>query len=171
MKAYLDNVICSGIARGDLEPPSEMEAARALISARDRGELDLVTSVESWREQDKTVDPQRRAILTSGRGAVPRVKKDHTVLGFAPSADQLGGFVAYPLVTDVVDEVLFRGLKAVGLSDPDARHVMYAVHNGCCRFVTLDTNDILPKRSHVEAVCVGLKIMTPAELARELNLL
>jgi len=171
MKTYLDNVICSGIVSGDLNPPSEMKAARALISARDRGEINLLTSAESWREQDKTVDPQRRAILASGREVVPRVQKDHTVLGFAHSADRLGGFVAYPLVTDVVDEALLRGLKAVGLSDPDARHVMYAVHNGCSRFVTLDTKDILPKRFQVEAVCVGLKIVTPAELAEELDLL
>jgi hypothetical protein len=48
MKTYLDNVICSGIARGDLGPPSEMEGARVLVSARDRGKLDLVTSAESW---------------------------------------------------------------------------------------------------------------------------
>jgi hypothetical protein len=36
-----------------------------------------------------------------------------------------------------------------GISDGDARHLMYAVHNKCDRFVTLDTGDLLPKRSAV----------------------
>ena len=129
-----------------------------------------MTSAESWREQEKTVNPQRRATLAGGRETVPRVEQDHTVLGFGHSADQLGGFVAYPLVTDVVDKHLIEALRVASLTDADARHLMYAVHNGCCRFVTLDTRDLLPKRSQVEALCSGLKIVTPVELATELNL-
>ena len=171
MKAYLDNVICSGIARCELDPPAEMNATRALLSARDHGVLILVTSAESWREQEKTVDPQMRATLAKGREPVPRVAHDYTVLGFNFSTDQLGGFRNDPLITDIVDDLLFRQLRiGVGLAEADARHVMYAVYNGCCRFVTLDTNDLLPKKAQVEAVCTRLKLVTPTELASELGL-
>lgn len=169
MKAYLDNVICSGLALRDLDPPAEMSATLALVSARDRGELNLVTSVESWREQDRTKNPEQRATLRESREGVPRVKQDHTVLGFAHCADHLGGFVANPLVTDMVDESLFQRLKTVGLADADARHVMYAVHSNCDRFVTLDARDLLPRRSQVETVCAGLKVVTPVQLATELG--
>jgi hypothetical protein len=39
---------------------------------------------------------------------------------------------------------------------------MYAVHNGCDRFITVDRNFLYARR--------GLKIATPVELATELNL-
>jgi hypothetical protein len=169
MKAYLDNVICSGLTRGDLEPVAEMHAARELVAACERGELRLVTSVESWREQDRTRDTQLRDVLREGRDAVPRVPRDHVVLGLAQSTDLLGGRISYPLVTDVVDGPLLERLRAVGMGESDAKHIMYAVHDGCSRFVTLDEYDILPKASEVEAICLGLKIVRPTELVVELR--
>jgi len=74
-----------------------------------------------------------------------------------------------PIVTEIVDEPLFSDLKKVGISDADARHLMYAVHNKCDRFVTLDTRDLLPKRSAVVPLCRGMKIVTPSELVAELS--
>jgi hypothetical protein len=40
---------------------------------------------------------------------------------------------------------------------------MYAVANDCHQFVTLDTRDLLPKRSAIESICPQLKVMTPTE--------
>jgi hypothetical protein len=74
-----------------------------------------------------------------------------------------------PMVTEIVDEGLFSSLKKAGLSDGDARHLMYAIHNKCDRFVTLDTRDLLPKRWDVAPLCRGTKIVTPSELAAELS--
>ncbi len=170
MKVYLDTVICSGLARHDLRPREQMSATLALVAAGARGEVNLVTSVESWREQEKTKDPELRATLTASREDVPPVRQDHTVLGFACCSDHLGGFVTNPLVSDLVDETLFAKLTTLGVPDADARHVMYAVHNRCCRFVTLDTRDLLPMRSRIEAICTELRIVTPLQLAMELNL-
>jgi predicted nucleic acid-binding protein len=73
------------------------------------------------------------------------------------------------MVTEIVDERLFSDLKKAGISDGDARHLMYAIHNKCDRFVTLDTSDLLPKRSDVAPLCRGTKIVTPSELAAELS--
>jgi hypothetical protein len=40
---------------------------------------------------------------------------------------------------------------------------MYAVANDCEYFVTLDTRDLLPRRSAIESICPQMKIMTPVE--------
>jgi hypothetical protein len=170
LRVYLDNVICSGIIRGDLDPPDEMKATHALKAAHDRGEVELVLSAESFREQDRTKDAGSRALLAENRDVVPRVSSDHKLLGFATAQDQLGGFIAYPLVSDVVDDPLLLQLLEAGLTKPDAYHVMYAVHNGCTRFVTLDTRDLLPRRTQVEDLCPTLRIVTPSQLVAELNL-
>jgi predicted nucleic acid-binding protein len=73
------------------------------------------------------------------------------------------------MVTEFVDERLFSDLKKVGISDDDAMHLMYAIHNKCDRFITLDTRDLLPKRSDIAPLCRGTKIMKPSELAAELS--
>jgi hypothetical protein len=38
----------------------------------------------------------------------------------------------------MADEALLAAFKKAGLKDADARHLMYAVHSGCNRFVTTD---------------------------------
>ena len=40
---------------------------------------------------------------------------------------------------------------------------MYAVANDCDYFVTLDTRDLLPRRSAIRSICPQLKIMMPTE--------
>src|SRR6266581_734614 len=124
MRIYFDNVIASGKVRQDLTPP-EMEALRQLISAGEAGECEIVTSRESWREQDKTTDLLIRAQLQAARAGIPTVERDHVLLGFNTVYDQFGGFVSSPLITDIVDEEHFSDLKALGLRDADARHLMY----------------------------------------------
>ena|SRR6266849_2968117 len=77
-----------------------------------------------------------------------------------------------PILTEIVDEALFKSLTAAGLKVPDARHLMYAACNGCDRFVTLDLEHFINngRRTQLEALCPGLKIVTPSELAAELSI-
>ena len=168
MKIYLDNVIVCGQIRTDLEP-AEMAAVQQLGSQPFKDRLLILTSRESWREQDRTNDAAVRAMLRQHRDGVPVVERDHSVLGFSQSHDHLGGFIASPLVTDIVDDSLFTALKAEGLQDADARHLMYAVCNGCDRFVTLDP-DFLNRRHVLAAQCQGLRVAKPSELVAELSL-
>jgi len=53
--------------------------------------------------------------------------------------------------------------KDARLKDADAKRVMYAVANDCDYFVTLDTRDLLPRRSAIESICPLLKVVTPTE--------
>ena len=168
MKAYLDNVITSGRVLSDLQPDEEMNAVRTIEQLASQGALAVCTSRESWREQDRTHDADKRATLEQARPDVPVVEKDHDVLGFSYLQDQYGGFIANPLITDVIDDALFEDLRSRGLDHEDARHLMYAACNGCERFVTLDP-DFLTRRVSLEASCKAIRIVKPSELVVELQ--
>ena len=107
--------------------------------------------------------------LRESRGKIEVVPDDHRVIGFWNQEGRFGTDSTNPMVTEIVDEGLFSDLKKAGLSDDDAKHLMYAIHNKCDRFVTLDTRDLLPKRAQVAPLCRGTKIVTPSELAAELS--
>ncbi len=170
MKAYLDNNVVSGLARGDLQPAMELEAAKAIVRAAQRGVLEIVTSAESHREQDRAADPSVRAVLQGKRDQVPRMSDDHKILGFSQNTDPYGGYVVAPLVTDVVDETLLAQLQGAGLKRADAYHIMYAAHGRCDWFVTLDEHDILPKKTDIETLCAPLRVVRPSELTVRLGL-
>ena len=60
-------------------------------------------------------------------------------------------------------------LKGLGLDDDsDAKHLMYAVTNGCDRFVTLDPH-FFSRIAALEARCPSIRIVRPSELAAELR--
>jgi len=168
MRVYLDNVAASGRVVGDLAPAAEMEAVREIERAHSTGTIKRVTSRESWREQERTEDPVKRAKLEAARGEVSVVATDHVVLGFSNLSTPQGTTAVNPMVTDIVDEALFNDLKSIGLHDSDARHLMYAVANACDRFVTLDPH-FLDRRAALEARCPSLRIVRPSELAAELR--
>src|SRR5882724_4650 len=151
MKVYFDNVIVSGRVRRDLEP-TEMAAVDKIAAAEQDGRLTTITSRESWREQDRTQDQVVRSQLQKNRPDVPVVTDDHKVLGFHFQQDQFGGFVSYPLLTEIVDEGLFDNLKKEGLKDADARHLMYAICNDCDRFITTDPH-FLDRKSGLKPFC------------------
>jgi predicted nucleic acid-binding protein len=168
MKVYLDNVIVSGKVRGDLQPPEEMAAVHSLVKADEKGQIEIYTSRWSWAEQERTRDDLVKVKLRESRGEIEVVADDHRLLGFWNQEDRLGTVSVNPMLTEIVDERLLSDLKKAGISDGDARHLMYAIHNNCDRFVTLDTSDLLPKRLDVAQLCRGTKIVTPSELAAEL---
>ena len=167
MKVYLDNVIASGKVRRDL-PGAEMTSVEELLEYEHRGLIEIVTSRESWREQERTPDPATLEALRQARPDVPVVPYDHEVFGFRCIPDRNGGFISNPAVTDVIAQPLFDDLRSLGLKDADARHLMYAARNNCPRFVTLD-GDFLNKRQKLEVRYGDLRIMKPSELCAELS--
>ena len=163
-RVYLDNVITSGWVLKDLKPEEEMEAVERLYALHDARIIKRVTSKISGIKQARTTDFQKRAALAASADLVSVVQNDHRLLGFANLDYGCRGFISYPLIDDIVDPGLFERLtKNCGLKDPDAKHVMYAVANACDYFVTLDTRDLLPRRSAIESICPQLKGMMPTE--------
>ena len=169
-RVYLDNVITSGWVLKDLKPTEEMQAVERLYALHDAGVIKRVTSKMSGIEQARTTDLQKRAALAANANLVSVVQNDHRLLGFANLDYGARGFISYPLIDDIVDTALFQQLtKNAGLKAADAKHVMYAVANDCDYFVTLDTRDLLPRRSAIESICPKLKIMTPTEAVATLS--
>jgi hypothetical protein len=169
-RVYLDNVITSGWVLKDLKPQEAMEAVERLYALHDAGIIKRVTSKISGIEQARTTDLQKRAALAASADLVSVVQNDHRLLGFANLDYGSRGFISYPLIDDIVDPGLFEQLtKNCGLKDADAKHVMYAVANDCEYFVTLDTRDLLPRRSAIESICPQLKVMTPTEAVATLG--
>ncbi len=166
LRAYLDNNVTSAITRGDLKAP-ELAALRKLLALRRLGKLILETSRQSVREMERA-KPQYQAKLKEGLSEVGLAENDHKVLGSYTLADQYGGFICNPLVTDIIDEDLYRQLVNAGLESDDAKHLMYAVHNAFDRFVTCD-KDFLNRRDDLEKRCGPIQIQKPSELAAELT--
>ncbi len=132
MKAYFENCIELGRARAQLQP-AQMAAVQSLLKARDQGKLEIVTSRETHREQDRTGNPAKRAQLVAARGVFRWLPATTSQL---PQPDgSLGTVCATPMITEYVDEDLFSSFTKAGLKEADARHLMYAVHNGCDRFL------------------------------------
>ena len=165
MKVYIDNMIASAVVRRDLAELPEMEALNRL---QDIAPLEIVTSRESWREQERTKNPDVRAELRDARSGIPVVADDHKLLGFNTINYGYHGFITSPLVTDIVDEPTFAKLKDLGLEDADARHLMYALHNGCVRFVTTDPH-FLTRRDGIEATYPAIRVVKPSELLQEVT--
>jgi hypothetical protein len=169
MEAYLDNCVVSGMVKGDLAPrkPAEMAAIPILKIAVDDGGLRLVTSRESHRERDRATDPTVRALLAHARPEFPLVPENEKLLGINTYWGAGGWPISNPMLTEYVDRDLYENFKNAGLKDADARHLMYAVHNKCDRFVTTDPG-FLDRRSQLVPLCENTKIVTPSELAGEL---
>ncbi|MGA8699992.1 MAG: hypothetical protein WB689_40425 [Xanthobacteraceae bacterium] len=150
MEAYLDNCVVSGMVRGDLAA-AEMAVIPVLKVAVENGRLRLVTSQESHREQDRATDPNVRAMLKQARPEVPLVAENEKLLGFNIQ-DEPFTFISSPMLTEYVDADLYEKFKKANLTDGDARHLMYAVHNKCDRFVTTD-HGFLSRRTELAALC------------------
>jgi predicted nucleic acid-binding protein len=164
VKVYLDNVIASARVRDDLASPPERHALKLIQEHSNFGKLKMVT----WREQERTRNAQALEELRASRDKTPIVSQDHRLLGF--NSVDLGhyGFITSPLITDIVDETMYADLQTKGLKSADARHLMYALCNGCVRFVTTDP-DFLNRRSAIEAAYPRIRIVTPTELLPEME--
>ena len=161
---YLDTVITSGHVLKDLTPLAEMEAVELIYRLDSEGRIKIVTSNVGRQEQGRATRPDIRDALAAHANDVPRVTNDHRLLGFSNLDYGNRGFISSPIISDIVDEDLYARLHATGLANADARHVMNAFVNNCQFFVTLDWNDILPRRAAAEAICTPMSIVTPTEL-------
>src|SRR5712692_6943934 len=161
-------MIVSAWVRDDLALPEERRALKLIQEHRNFGTLEIVTSRESWREQERTRNTQTREELRASRDKTPVVSKDHRLLGFNSVDLGYRGFISSPLITDIVDEAMFLGLQAAGLKSADARHLMYALCNGCVRFVTTDP-DFLNRRQAIEANYPQIRIVKPSKILQEME--
>jgi hypothetical protein len=169
LKVYWDNMVVSGNILGDLGDPSEQAAIRPMLKAQDEGRVEIFTSRLTHDQQGRARDEFVRLRLQQSKGVIAVVSDDHRLLGFHNQMDHLGTVCVTPIITDIVDQGLFDKLKATGLSEKDdAKHLMYAIHNNCDRFVTTD-HDFFDRLKQLTPLCRGTKIVRPSELVAELS--
>jgi hypothetical protein len=149
--------------------PTEQAAIKRLLAARLSG-IVMYRSLVDLREVMDTVEVMKRRSLVADYEQLKPITKDEKVYGFHGQADQYGGFVSNPLVSDVQDEAVCRELEQRGLERRDAQHITQAVCNDCDVFLTRDRKTIIsPHRSWLENRFPRLKIRLPSELATELG--
>ena len=168
MRVYFDNCIVSGDIRGDLASPVEQGAVAALRQRELSGQISILTSQESVREQERTKDAHTREMLLSATAKYPKVARDHDMMGAQLCPDSSGSYISNRAFTPIVDHALFTAFIGLGLKLADARHLMYAEANQCDWFVTTDPHFLLI-RDKLESLCVHSRIRTPAELVSELQ--
>jgi hypothetical protein len=71
-------------------------------------------------------------------------------------------------VTDIVNEPLYSALLSFGIKADDAKHLMYAIHNGFGYFVTRDKG-ILNRQAQVEAHSASIRVRKPTDVVDELR--
>jgi len=142
---------------------------RELESYRKTGVLEMVTSRVTLRETERTKDEQTRRDLKENVNNLTPVARDEKVLGFQTLQDQYGGFIGYPLVSDVQDEKIFSELFSLGLTDrEDAQHLTQAICNECSVFLTVDESTIIKHRDKIQSR-FPIRVRKPSELLKELK--
>ena len=165
MLIYFDNDVASMLTRKD--NPQENEAAESLVSLHCNGKIRVCCSRQSHREMERAGKDSVKS-LVDGIGSLELVDNDHEVLGFHVQSDYLGGFVACPLVNDVVDGPVYGSLRRLGMKHDDAMHFMYAVHKKCRVFVTVDKH-FLGRAKSLKEIEPEIEVMKPSEMVARLK--
>jgi hypothetical protein len=161
----------SNISRhSDAKSGADLAAVITLIEGRASGKYQLLSSRLNDRELSETADPSQRAKLKTDYDALGKIERDEQIVGFNTVYDRTGGFVGFPLISDVQDEQTRDELIKMGLSKRDAEHISQALSNDCDYFLTRDEKTIIrPHRDKIEKRFPSLKVRTPLELIAELR--
>jgi hypothetical protein len=166
MKIYCDtDTLFSNIK----EVPTESAALERLLADHYADKIVMYRSRVNLREVMATPSIiQQERLIADYEGLQP-IPHDEKVVGFNAQTDQLGGFVGFPLVSDVQDELICSELEQRGLKPRDAQHITQAVCNECGIFLTRDFKTIIRRhRDWLEARFPNLKVRRPSELVTEL---
>jgi len=161
-KVYLDNNIISAMGKDDM--PSEQACGIAIISAMfDVEHVTLCTSHVTEEELDKEwrEDVKKPEVLQCYNRIpqVPQVKRQewqgHTY------ADR-GTVLAW---LPIADHPLWSKLRAVGLKELDAHHLMVAILAECDVFLTYDKKSFTKfRRARIAQEYPQIQIMWPSEV-------
>ena len=164
VKLYLDTNLLSAIVRRD--HPLEADALAEIVSRGNTGELNLVTSKVTGEEIDRCTGPHAPAIqsLYDSMKKLPYIEYEVHVGFDSYWDDEMGGW-SNPLY-DV--DPSWSSLRAAGLDETDAHHVMLALKGNCSFFLTCDVRTILSRRQKIEAQH-NIRLLKPSEYVAQLQ--
>jgi hypothetical protein len=156
--------------KDDPKTKKELDALRGLLVLRGSGEVLMYRSHLVSYEAMKTGNEVQRNHLIDDYNALEAIPNDEKLLGIGATFDRGGGFVNYPIFSDVQNEAIRAELIARGLDQRDAEHITQAICNRCDVFLTRDEGTIInPHREWVEKRFAELKIRRPSELLSEIE--
>ena len=130
--------------------------------------MEICTSRQSWKEQDRATNRHIRDSFREERDAIPVVPYDRELMGGALVPDLTGSFVQNRAQTEIIDSMLYTDLRRIGLDEGDSMHFMYAFHNRANRFLTTDM-DFIDRAKELEERCPTIRICTPSQMVAELD--
>jgi hypothetical protein len=177
-KIYCDT---STLAPNIRDPHSlpELEALKRLRALREAGHCSMFRSHIVQGELERTQNAKQRELLKADFELLDGILHDQKLLGFNTTFDQLGGFVTFPLISDIQDsqmfEEIYQELKHRIPSAPDfqaqrdAEHLTQAVCNGCDVFLTRDYKTIIkPIGQWLERRFPPLRVRSPTQLLADM---
>ena len=161
MKIYCDTSTLPENIRG-----ADAKSQKELTALKELQELGVMLGSRIVRyEVMNTKDENKRNQLLAEHAALKPIDNDEKLLGIHTTTDQYGGFVSYPMISDVQDEAIRAELIERGLEQKDAEHITQAVCNNCDVFLTRDENTIInPHREWLHQRFPNLKVWLPSEL-------
>ena len=167
MEVYLDNSVVSAIGRDDIA--QESDSILKVLKLYNTGRLNLWTSKFTGEEIEKAPVDKRRSFesIYLLLKKVPHVERQK-LLGINVYWD-LYTSINSPMIED---DPIWSKLRAYGLDENDAYHLMLAVKAECDVFLTVDYKDFTnnkPRKSRIEQE-FKIRLMTPTELANDPSL-
>jgi|SRR5579872_1975205 len=98
-----------------------MTATEDIERLHEAGRIKRVTTPVTKAEEQRTADALQRARLEAGGATVSAVESSPVLLGFAQLDDGHRGFISYPLMSDIDEEVVGQ-LEAIGLGKVTRAH-------------------------------------------------
>ncbi len=160
MRAYLDTNVVSTIARDHI--PQESVAVDKLLQASEEGKVELLTSRVTEEEIARYAGADRK-ILERAYRLIRKVAyvETSTLLGFNSYGDR------YTWISTLLmeDDATWTRLKAIGLDDRDAHHMMIAIKSSCEWFLTCD-GGILHHSAQIAAE-FRIRVLRPSDLVAQ----
>lgn len=162
-KVYLDCDMISAKAKKDMQP-EQQAALEAIFRAADAGECQLCTSKVTAEEVARYKGETKPAIeqVYEATPKIPYAERQ-TFLGIHSYGDRYT-WINSPMIKD--DPKWLR-IRALGLSDKDAHHVMLASQASCNVLLTCDGG--LLYRAEAILQQEELRVMNPTALCSEMG--
>jgi len=178
-KIYCDTSTLAPNIRDQKSLP-ELEALKGLRKLCQAGKITMYRSHIVRGELERTKNVELREQLKADYELLDGVLQDERLLGFHTTFDQHGGFVSYPLISDIQDpkifEEIYQELQRRMPSAPDfqaqrdAEHLTQAICNGCDVFLTRDCKTIIePAGQWLEQRFPPLRVRLPSQLLAEIQ--
>src|SRR5262245_57236185 len=158
-RVALDTVLTSARVLQDLDPPEEQAALNEIERLHEQGLIKRVTTEISRIEERRISTVARREKVQAGWNDVSVVQPSPVLLGFGNLDYGARGFITYPIMSDV-DENVVKELVKIGLGTNDARAIAHAAGENakCDCFATHDLKDLNQHKVAIETLLPQLRI-------------